>query len=61
NGKYGVYFAYNLGMFVNYNGQDNSCFTSFQYGFRERRIDMGPPKTLQYYFVNEYEVFQIHK
>ncbi|CAG8601703.1 1183_t:CDS:2 [Gigaspora margarita] len=59
---YGVYFAHQLGMFVyNYNGQVNGRYTRYNSNYCEEQIDVGPPKTPQYYFVNEYEVFQIHK
>ncbi|RIB05696.1 hypothetical protein C2G38_2047386 [Gigaspora rosea] len=61
-GNYGVFFGHQLGMFLRgYNGQYNGCCTHYCPGNYEKQIDMVPPKSNQYYFVNEYEVFQIHK
>ncbi|RIB16891.1 hypothetical protein C2G38_2142868 [Gigaspora rosea] len=61
---YGVYFGHALGMFVNHNGQDKGCYTwccPDRYEEQIEQIDVGPPTIAQYYFVNEYEVFKIHK
>ncbi|RIB18240.1 hypothetical protein C2G38_2142209 [Gigaspora rosea] len=60
--NYGLYFGHALIMFVhNYNGQDNGCYICFYPNRYEKQIDVGPPSTVRHYFVNEYEVFQIHK
>ncbi|RIB16522.1 hypothetical protein C2G38_2189697 [Gigaspora rosea] len=60
NPSMGLYFGYILGMFLNnYDGQVNGCYTNY---FSERYEKyVCPSTTSQYYFVNEYEVFQIHK
>ncbi|CAG8843843.1 24709_t:CDS:2, partial [Gigaspora margarita] len=42
-------------MFVDYNGQDNGCYTYYNPEHCEKQIDVSPPRSGQFYFVNEYE------
>ncbi|RIB17288.1 TLD-domain-containing protein [Gigaspora rosea] len=49
-----------LAMFYNNNSQINGCYTYHNNDY-EKQIDIGSPNTKKHYFVNEYEVFQVHK
>ncbi|RIB18326.1 hypothetical protein C2G38_1357573 [Gigaspora rosea] len=60
--RYGVYFGNaELAMFPGNNGQNYGCRTYRDYGYYEKYIGINSLGSGQNYFVNEYEVFQIHK